>query len=639
MTIYAFIRKTQRLIVLTAAVKGVALAASLALLIFAVGALVDLPSGTVATIVVLSAISSLGALAYRAKMIRSPVSVALWLEETIPAMHYELVTSAESRIPLPDLERSVHLDHIQPFVTRRIAKVLTRSASMLLGASLIYLFSPATSFGRGRVHSGMARAFPRVFPPINKLASLRIRITPPAYSGLRASEQTNAASVSALAGSRVVIAGPGTPEGVRATVDGAPVRIAGDDDTWSVTLSAVKPVSIVRVAHNAETRLIVVETVPDRPPQVVLTAPLRDTTLRTPRYSVLLQAETSDDLGLRQGYFEYLIVSGTGEAFSGRTLTSPPAHFESRTGRLQARLDLAALKVVPGDLVSVRAVVRDNNTLTGPSIGTSDTRSFRIARADEYDSVSIEAAAPPPVDSSAMSQRMLILMTEALVRKKKLLTKQQLVKESDDIGFMEDRIRKRVYDILYQTDSPEGPGDTEEVESEIQAINNPDLKEAYDALWDAVRSLRIAEPAVALPPMRVALKALDRARLAKRLYLRGTAPRVVVDISRVRLTGKEKGISSMRSPQAVADSSRRMLLSGFESAITLSKSDRRLAIEQLSLLRVRALASSPPLATALRDIIDAMEQNRETAAALIRARRLLATPSVTGTPNGEWGGG
>jgi hypothetical protein len=181
--------------------------------------------------------------------------------------------------------------------------------------------------------------------------------------------------------------------------------------------------------------MVVIESVPDTPPRVTLTAPIRDSTLRTPNFSVVLRAAASDDIGLAMGYFEYLIVSGSGEAFTGRTVTTTPVRFGSRGGTLEARLDFAAQKIGPGDLVSIRAVARDNNTVTGPSIGTSDTRTFRVARADEYDSVSIEAAAPPPVDSSAMSQRMLIIMTEALVKKQKTLTRQQLVKQSDDIGF------------------------------------------------------------------------------------------------------------------------------------------------------------------------------------------------------------
>src|SRR4029078_10317736 len=95
-----------------------------------------------------------------------------------------------------------------------------------------------------------------------------------------------------------------------------------------------------------------------------------------------------------------------------------------------------------------------------------------------------------------------------------------------------------------------------EAPEEITGTKNPDLVTAYNALWQAVRSLQIAEPAPALPPMRVALKALVRARVANRLYLRGVPPKIVVNLDRVRLTGKEKGTSNVRTPRSFADSAR-----------------------------------------------------------------------------------
>jgi hypothetical protein len=283
--------------------------------------------------------------------------------------------------------------------------------------------------------------------------------------------------------------------------------------------------------------------------------------------------------------------------------------------------------------------VRDGNTLSGPSIGTSDTRTIRIARADEYDSTSIEAAAPPPVDSSAISQRMLILMTEELVRKEKTLSREEWVKQSTDIGTAEDRIRKRVYDILYQAESQDAPSDSEEVETGIEAIENKDLREAYNALWEAVRSLQIAEPKPALPPMRVALAALDRARLSGRVYLRGAQPKIIVDLQRVRLTGKEKGTGSVRTPRSSADSVRVRLSTRFNAALDVLQAEPARAIRDFALLRVEALTALPELAVALAEATDAMRAGRDATLALQRARRALDGPprATPGLP--AWSGG
>src|SRR6185369_5383972 len=139
--------------------------------------------------------------------------------------------------------------------------------------------------------------------------------------------------------------------------------------------------------------------------------------------------------GLNGGYFEYMITSGSGEIFSARTITTPVVHFNgSRNGSLTATLSLADLKLSQGDIVSIRAIAQDVNTLSGPGLATSDTRTFRIARADEYDSVAVDAAAPLPVDTAAMSQRMLIAMTEKLVKEQKKIARPELVRRSGQIG-------------------------------------------------------------------------------------------------------------------------------------------------------------------------------------------------------------
>jgi hypothetical protein len=298
----------------------------------------------------------------------------------------------------------------------------------------------------------------------------------------------------------------------------------------------------------------------------------------------------------------------------------------------------------------MRAIAQDGNTLSGPGVGTSDTRTIRIARAGEYDSLSVEAAAPPPLDSSAVSQRMLIAMTEQLVRDQPKLTREELVKRSTEIGDLEDRIRKKVEEILAagqdhphaeEEQAGEPPPTLEEMEPDDgdAGPKSPDLVIAHNALWEAVRSLLIAEPAPALPPMRVALAALDRARLANRLYLRGSPPRIIVNLERVRLTGKEKGSSSTRTPRSFADSARVRLSARFSAALELIEKQPARAMSELALMRVEALSSVPAFAAALGQATDAIRAGRDATLPLLRARRALdGSPQATpGLP--LWSGG
>jgi hypothetical protein len=295
----------------------------------------------------------------------------------------------------------------------------------------------------------------------------------------------------------------------------------------------------------------------------------------------------------------------------------------------------------------MRAIAQDGNTLSGPGVATSDTRTIRIARAGEYDSLAIEAAAPQPIDSSATSQRMLILMTEQLVREQPKLTRDSLVKRATQIGDLEEGIRRRVHEIL--TENPEEtvaekPGDSaatvQEMEApeEITGTKNPDLVTAYNALWQAVRSLQIAEPSPALPPMRVALKALDRARVANRLYLRGAPPKIIVNLDRIRLTGKEKGSTNTRTPRSFADSARAGLSTRFNAMLGLVEKQPARAMTELALMRVDALTTLPDFAAALGEASDAIRAGKDATLPLLRARRALDGPPATTPGLPAWTG-
>lgn len=479
----------------------------------------------------------------------------------------------------------------------------------------------------------------------SRLEDLEVTVTPPSYTGARPQKLENPSSVAALVGSRVTVIGEGAPVGLRAVLGGAGLNVTATRRGWSVTLIMPQKATALALGDGGDERLIVLQPESDAPPRIVLRLPARDSTLRVPRGVIRLSATATDDIGLSAAYFEYLVTTGSGEIFSARTLTTSAVRYGgSRSGALSATLDLALLKLGQGDVVSMRAIAHDLNNLSGPGVATSDTRTFRVARADEYDSVSVDAAAPAPIDSSAMSQRMLLIMTEELVRKQNTLSRAERVKQSTEIGDMEDRLRKRVDGILNASDSPDEQAHLEEAghvhtADENAGPVNKDLLEAYNALWEAVRSLQIAEPAPALPPMRVALKALDRARLANRLYLRGVPPRVIVDLVRVRLAGKEKGFPSARTARTAADTVTAKLASRFSDAIAMLPDASARAMRALTLLRVDAIAAAPSFAAALGEAVEALRSGRDVTMPLLRARRALH-----GEPSGRpglpgWSGG
>ena len=280
----------------------------------------------------------------------------------------------------------------------------------------------------------------------------------------------------------------------------------------------------------------------------------------------------------------------------------------------------------------IRAVARDGNNVTGPGVGASETRTIRIARADEYDSTAVEAAAPSDEDKSVISERMLIMLAEALVqkhdrrcrgrssspsRRPSATTRPGCVAPSatwylrDSAASRpaksraarrararEDRCRTCSRAPTRRRTRSIDPLDFDGGESPVVAVNKP-LLDAYNAMWDASTQLETGEPDRALPPMRRALAAIQLARRAERVYLRGAPPPVVIDVAKVRLAGKMADAASSARPVAAGDSVARRLDERFLRIVDLAARDAPTATDSLLVLRIDALSDNAPFAAAL----------------------------------------
>jgi hypothetical protein len=422
-------------------------------------------------------------------------------------------------------------------------------------------------------------------------------------------------------------------------------------------------------------RLIVLAPTLDAPPAVTLLLPARDTVMRAATGVWLLRAQLRDDIGLRDADFELVISSGQDESFTFRSTVIGRATLGDATERtLEARLPLDSLALKPGDVLQLRAVARDRNDVTGPGVGSSETRSLRVARAGEYDSVAVDPAPPGDPEGQVLSQRMLITLTEALEKRRAKLARPAMLDESRRIAADQAKLRKRVGDIVFQrmggeplgeegnADAPAGKLTPEELlkraeevtnanagavmdvegdETPILALNKP-LLEAFNAMWDAGRSLEQGEPAKALPPMRRALAAIERARQAERIYLRGRPSTVVVDLAKVRLTGKDRGAAWVREPRPATEPAARRRAERFARATELLARDPAAAADTLLVMRVDALGEggSAPLAAALDDAARALRRGEADAIALawFRVRRALGPAPEQQASLGLWSG-
>lgn len=606
--------------------------------------------------------------------------LALWFERRIPTLRYALVTQAElgETARSEALERVVSSAPLEATLAEASRAALTRPSLtvLLLGALLLLL--PAGAVGRVVAPSaGDALDRPDVVARAveNPLATIIVRVQPPEYSGLAPQNYADPATVAALIGSRVTIEGRGT--GVQAirgdVVDSATIR----GDRWRIALPVPVRAEAVRLTANGRERVLVLEPITDSVPVVRLDAPARDTVLRAARGTLSLAANVRDDLGLSEGAFEIIISAGGGELYTFRTVMVGAQRFDAgvRSAQLKGEVRLDTLGLKPGDLMHLRATARDRNDVAGPGRGASETRTIRIARADEYDSVSVDPAPPSEPEKDALSQRMILQQTQELVAQRRRITTASLIQRSRRIAVDQTKLRKKVGEVVFTRLGEDGGGEHEHFagdghqhapegavnadallaaaeraanvdptrnldhdgdETPVVAINRP-LLEAYNHMWRAGEELELGAPDRAIPWMQRAIEALQRARAAERIYLRGRPPRVVVDINRVRLAGKDEARPSARTPRAQLDPVRAARLARFDAAVGVVAMNPLAAADSLLLIRVTLPTDDRAAALALDAAATALRRGGVVTDALVAARRSLVQDPPRRAPLTAWG--
>jgi hypothetical protein len=613
----------------------------------------------------------------RVRPARDLERVALWVEERHPALRYAVVTVADRRQPAGGaIEAQALAFPWWKDARRAAARVVIAPAVAVMAATLLLLAAPVLPRHGVGTPNATAITPRRAAADVDVLAHLRATVVPPAYSRRPAVTVDDPTSLEALAGSVVTVSGEGDATRVGAAVDSSPRAVGSRGDRWTIAMPMPARPALLHVralGAAGRERLIVLAPTADAPPAVTLLLPARDTVLRTATGVWPLRAQLRDDIGLRDAQFELVISSGQDESFTFRSTTIGRVQLGNATGKtLEARLSLDSLALKPGDVLQLRAVARDGNDVTGPGVGSSETRSLRLARAGEYDSVAVDPAPPGEPEGQVLSQRMLITLAEALEKRRARLARNVMLDESRRIAADQTKLRKRVGDVVFQRMggeplSEESSGETiagkltpEELlkraeeathadvgavmdvegdETPILALNKP-LLEAFNAMWDAGRSLEQGEPGRALPAMRRALAAIERARQAERIYLRGRPSNVVVDLARARLTGKDRGTASVREPRVAVDPMTRRRVRRFANATELVARDPAAAADTLLVMRVEALEDAPALAGALDEAVRALRTGDTGAVSLawLRVRRALA-PAPERSSLGLWGGG
>lgn len=441
-----------------------------------------------------------------------------------------------------------------------------------------------------------------------RIVSLRLRIVPPAYTGLPQRQQTQA-DAKIPAGAQVewavqFSALPTTAHLVFA--DGASIPLLREQNRWLaarvVGKSTLYRIEALGAPQDAWHRL---EVIADAPPEVRLISPIERLSLAdigqttwTPIF------EATDDYGLAAGArLRVTLASGEGEqiAVVSREVDVQGSG-SGRRRRWAVPLDLAGEGLVPGSDLIVQLIVRDNRrpiaqVVEGPSVILRQPSDFALA--DGLDGLKVGN-----VPAFFRSQRQIIIDAQALIKQRRSLAREAFAQRANALASDQAALRFRYGQFLGEeaeggapplsSDAPAAPrpatadapaidqpehfgGDGhdhgEGTEQEGGAINTAQgaarqfghvhdagegatlfdsgtrslLARALDAMWGAERELRQARPEAALPFANQALEALKKAQSASRIYLRRTSSRLApLDLTR-RLSGKRAGIEPAHS--------------------------------------------------------------------------------------------
>lgn len=295
-------------------------------------------------------------------------------------------------------------------------------------------------------------------PP--RISATRLRITPPAYTGLPVREQT-ALDARVPQGSRVAWTVGLDPAPLSAAVtfpDSVPLALAKVASSWMAERTIDAPLLYrIEAPGLARQRLSRIDVVIDAPPEVRPEGMDSQLLMVRPgqtRWTPVFEA--TDDYGVQSAAsLRITVTQGNGENITviqrslGLTGSGP-----ARERRFSTSLDLVGEGMAPGSDLIVQLVVSDNRapdrqTVEGPSIilrWPSD-----LVLADGLDGL-----AQPVMPAYFRSQRQIIIDTEALVAQRRRLPADPFVDRSNAIG--EDQAQLRLRYGQFMGEEAEGGG-------------------------------------------------------------------------------------------------------------------------------------------------------------------------------------
>lgn len=438
-----------------------------------------------------------------------------------------------------------------------------------------------------------------------EVAAVRVRITPPKYTGLPATQQ-NGLEVRAAQGSTLLfeLSLEPQPQAVMLEfVDGQSLPLRLEDGSWRGQFQLEQP-SLYRLGVDAsasplrERSLHTLAVIPDMPPQLTVLAPQLSLSRHQPgQQHWPLRMQARDDHGLGQAELVLTRTQGTGEQVSvseQRILLRGVG--DARQRDYQHQVDLHALGLAEGDDLIARFEVQDQRQ-PQPQRSSSSSYILRWPAPLMAEASGVEGLVNTTLPAYFRSQRQIIIDTEALLAQTPVPAESEFAERSDVIGVDQRLLRLRYGQFLGEEfEPPPAPaessadsaaddhaghghdhghehaataaspaasvfGDAGTVQAEYGHVHDiPEaatlldpatrklLKEALDQMWQAELYLRSARPREALPYEYRALELVKQVQQGSRIYLARVGLELPpIDFGR-RLSGDRSGLRPRADP-------------------------------------------------------------------------------------------
>lgn len=401
------------------------------------------------------------------------------------------------------------------------------------------------------------------------IEEFRVRVVPPAYSGLSVEEIKGDAPVRALAGSRVEVAllVQGKPDGATLSYGGANnlMRSLGDGQYVGEFMANASGTLEARVLKDDEidsalSAVRAVEVFADAPPEVRITEPAGDQLLHSqPSAPINVHWTARDDLGLERVTLKYIRSRGEGDAakFTGGELTpARSGNSGAREWQGAAALDLARLGVTAGDTLVFWVEARDRNPLAN-NTGRSQSLAIAIA-APDAPKLTLGDLRPNDIGRFLLSERLIIMHTEKLESERARLAPDEFKQRASEIAAEQREFKNSFKDFLEiegagQAEASADAKDAQSVEERVRAAEDErtevhmhgipeppaaspatvkEMVYAIRSMWDAEDALSLSDTTNALKSERVALAHLKRAQTAVRYIPHVVAQSKPVDLKR-----------------------------------------------------------------------------------------------------------